>query len=144
MQWKRREGLALLKRNKGRDPNRYAFGSLRKQILDRDGYMCRYCEEPLTDVTAMIDHVLPWHLGGATHPGNLVTCCSLCNASKLGSTEVAEEIFNCETPEEADAVLEYFGKLWNDEWLDGQDLRMADHYDFMLLDSFEYRLRSPY
>lgn len=35
---------------------------------------------------ANVDHVVPWRLGGATSPDNLVTACWSCNCGKAGYT----------------------------------------------------------
>lgn len=51
---------------------------LRKEILDRDGNVCRYCGGPATAV----DHVHAWSLGGSDDPSNLVACCRRCNSKK--------------------------------------------------------------
>lgn len=52
---------------------------VRKIIIKRDGYVCRYCGEKLTTETHTIDHVLPRSKGGTEHPNNLVMCCTWCN-----------------------------------------------------------------
>lgn len=64
------------------DPVRYAPPIMREYILKRDHFTCRYCESPVTNKTANIDHVRPWKLGGRTIESNLVTCCQPCNARK--------------------------------------------------------------
>jgi hypothetical protein len=60
--------------------------SLRYTILERDGFVCRYCghadEKHLT-----IDHVIPTSRGG--HPSkkaNLVSACFKCNQRKANQT----------------------------------------------------------
>lgn len=60
---------------------RYAPSWLRKQVLERDAYACRYCKRPVTNATANIDHVKPWPYG-MTELSNLVTCCRDCNRDK--------------------------------------------------------------
>ena len=58
-----------------RQPNE----ELRKQINERDGYACVYCE---ATTELVIDHVIPFHGGGATQISNLVTSCATCNSNK--------------------------------------------------------------
>lgn len=60
---------------------RFAPGWLRKQVLERDAYRCRYCKRPVTDATANMDHVKPWPYG-MTELANLVACCRDCNRKK--------------------------------------------------------------
>jgi hypothetical protein len=64
------------------DERRYADSLMRFKVLQRDGYRCRYCGEPVTDETANIDHVHPWLRGGRTKMANLVTACQECNKRK--------------------------------------------------------------
>jgi hypothetical protein len=92
-----------------RDPS----PTLATQVLQRDGYHCRYCGLAVIprDVLvafgklvgghsfptgrrnedrhgaalaawAQVDHVVPYRLGGATMPENLVTACWACNYGK--------------------------------------------------------------
>jgi 5-methylcytosine-specific restriction endonuclease McrA len=56
----------------------------RVRIYARDGWRCVWCQrhastlsEPLT-----LDHFLPRALGGGNEPGNLLTCCYRCNATR--------------------------------------------------------------
>ena len=63
--------------------NRYAPLELRKSILHRDGYTCRYCGASVTDENANIDHVVAWPQG-MTVRLNLVTACRPCNQAKGG------------------------------------------------------------
>jgi len=55
---------------------------LRKQVLERDNYVCRYCSQRAQ--TLDIDHVIPVNQGGPTILSNLVTACSSCNRKKAG------------------------------------------------------------
>jgi 5-methylcytosine-specific restriction endonuclease McrA len=52
---------------------------VRKIIIKRDGFICRYCGAELTFETHTIDHVLPVASGGDENPKNLVMCCEWCN-----------------------------------------------------------------
>lgn len=63
---------------------REATPLLRREVMERDAYRCRYCGRPATE----LDHELPWSRGGLTHAGNLVAACFLCNHSKGDKTPV--------------------------------------------------------
>lgn len=52
---------------------------VRKLIIKRDGFVCRYCGAELTYETHTIDHVIPASKGGTENPRNLVMCCVTCN-----------------------------------------------------------------
>ena len=53
----------------------------RAEVLDRDGWLCRYCGQPANSV----DHVVPLAEGGARlDPTNLVACCLRCNSKRGG------------------------------------------------------------
>ena len=64
------------------DPCRYASKCMRRKVLVRDNYKCRYCDCSVTGKEANIDHVKPWRDGGRTSFDNLVTCCRNCNKAK--------------------------------------------------------------
>jgi hypothetical protein len=53
---------------------------VREQVLQRDGYRCRYCGN--TSGPFHMDHVYPCSKGGETSINNLVTACPLCNVKK--------------------------------------------------------------
>lgn len=59
---------------------------LRFQILERDGFKCKYCGKgPPWQVSSLeleIDHVVSWADGGRTVPENLITSCRDCNRGK--------------------------------------------------------------
>jgi len=50
----------------------------RKRILQRDNYICVYCNAEATQV----DHVIPRAKGGTHDMDNLVACCAACNSRK--------------------------------------------------------------
>lgn len=56
--------------------------SLRKQVYERDGGVCRYCEEAVSWENYQCDHVTPRSKGGADTIENLATSCSRCNREK--------------------------------------------------------------
>lgn len=51
------------------------------------GYRCHYCSIPLTQVTAVKEHLTPLCRGGANHIDNIVPSCALCNQMKAWRTE---------------------------------------------------------
>lgn len=58
--------------------------SLRRQVLERDMYRCRYCG---THIDLSLHHVLPESRGGEETLENLVTACTPCN-SRIGTNVV--------------------------------------------------------
>ena len=55
---------------------RYIPVAIRREVMERDGGVCRYCGAAATDC----DHVYPWSNGGTNHPTNLVAACERCNS----------------------------------------------------------------
>lgn len=64
----------------------YSDPELRRQLFERDNWICRYCGEVVTEHNATLDHVTPVSKGGADLPENLATACMLCNSIKAGKT----------------------------------------------------------
>lgn len=64
---------------------------MRREMLERDGHQCRYCDST-EDLTA--DHIIPVSRGGPTTIENLATACRPCNSRK-----------GARTPEEANMKL---------------------------------------
>lgn len=62
-----------------------SWRAVRSAVLERDGYVCRFCGQPANTV----DHVVPRHAGGTDSPNNLVAACGPCNSAK-GTKSVAE------------------------------------------------------
>ncbi len=62
-------------------PDFEPWKSIRKRILERDGYKCAYCGENATHV----DHIVPVCDGGSYEDDNLVAACKNCNALKSSS-----------------------------------------------------------
>ena len=61
---------------KGRDPVRFAPTALKKKVMQAGGWLCHWCERPLTMETGNADHSpLPWNKGGRTVMENLVAAC---------------------------------------------------------------------
>lgn len=52
---------------------------LRRLVLARDGYRCRWCGSPYE---LEIDHMHPYSRGGSNHPSNLQVLCGPCNRHK--------------------------------------------------------------
>lgn len=71
---------------KSKDPrDSRQWRTLRKRILERDGYTCMYCGQPADTV----DHVLPVskHPDLAMNQDNLVSACKRCNSRKGSRSE---------------------------------------------------------
>lgn len=58
----------------------------KKYILSRDGMICQYCSQRLTNLTSSVDHVTPISYFDKREDGNtwdnLVACCIPCNIKK--------------------------------------------------------------
>lgn len=55
-----------------------AWREIRLRILERDSYLCAYCQAEATQV----DHIIPRASGGTDEPSNLVAACGPCNLRK--------------------------------------------------------------
>jgi 5-methylcytosine-specific restriction endonuclease McrA len=60
---------------------------IRKQVIERDGYHCVYCDDDLRDQEIHLDHVIPESQGGPTTVSNLQVTCRRCNTAKGVLTE---------------------------------------------------------
>lgn len=58
----------------------------RKEIFERDKYICHYCGEKVTPENATLDHLTPQQKGGKHTKENLKTSCLVCNSIKSGKT----------------------------------------------------------
>jgi 5-methylcytosine-specific restriction protein A len=69
----------------------WQWEQLRRRILERDSWRCRYCgcvlERGLVflDASATVDHVKPKAEGGTDEESNLVACCRRCQQRKASS-----------------------------------------------------------
>ncbi len=71
------------KRKRKRRARGQLSAALRFQVLERDGFACRYCgRAPADGVQLHVDHVLPVSSGGGDDLGNLLTSCADCNLGK--------------------------------------------------------------
>lgn len=61
--------------------------NIRRQVIERDGYYCVYCDEDLRDAEIHLDHVIPESKGGLTTVDNLQVTCRRCNTAKGTLTE---------------------------------------------------------
>lgn len=68
--------------------------NIRRQVIERDGLRCVYCDEDLSDAEVHLDHVVPESKGGPTTVGNLQVTCRRCNTSKgiLSESEFTEQL----------------------------------------------------
>lgn len=60
---------------------------IRRQVIERDGYHCVYCDEDLRNSEIHLDHVIPESQGGPTTYDNLQVTCRKCNLAKGILTE---------------------------------------------------------
>ena len=111
---------------------------LRFEILNRDGFRCRYCGVTADDEQLRVDHVIPVTLGGSDDPTNLVASCEPCNTGKASShpdapivANVAEDAVRwamaireagrlrmIELDADAERISQ-FDKVWNGWWTGG-------------------------
>ena len=57
--------------------------SIRKTILERDDYICQYCDKKMEPgANATVDHVVAFSNGGTADASNLVAACRSCNSRK--------------------------------------------------------------
>jgi len=76
-------GLALSSR-RGDPRLSRDYKRVRLQVLARDEWICRYCQQDATTV----DHIIPIHKGGdPVALDNLVAACRSCNSSKGSRSE---------------------------------------------------------
>jgi len=58
----------------------------RKELFERDKWVCHYCGEIVTEENATLDHLTPQCKGGKHTKENLKTSCLICNSIKSGKT----------------------------------------------------------
>lgn len=64
----------------------YRDPELRRSLLERDHWTCKYCGETVTESNATLDHIIPVSRGGTNTQDNLATACLLCNSLKSGKS----------------------------------------------------------
>lgn len=75
--------IADLRENKPRVYQTIFWKKLRKQILNRDGWMCVECKRRgKISPASEVDHIIPVFLGGKHCPDNLQSLCHLCHVKK--------------------------------------------------------------
>lgn len=52
---------------------------IRQRVLDRDGYICCYCNQTLIDNLVTLDHIIPDSQDGTFNATNLTIACGPCN-----------------------------------------------------------------
>lgn len=57
-------------------------GTLRRQVIERDGFVCGLCLEPVEADDIHIDHIRPRSLGGGDDLANLQVAHRACNLRK--------------------------------------------------------------
>lgn len=70
----------LNSRNSHKWPRQYQ--KYKTFLVERDGLVCHYCDQPMDYDDAQIDHVVPRVRGGSDAPINLVLACPSCNHIK--------------------------------------------------------------
>ena len=67
-----------------RDLTDQEWAELSRQVIERDGWICSYCDidTSISDVRHAIDHVYPLSRGGTNELDNLCMSCQPCNSSK--------------------------------------------------------------
>ena len=68
--------------------------TIREAVLERDGYVCAMCQQPVEGRDATVDHIVPAALTGqpVNALSNLRTLCRSCN-SKKGSKTIQRQAF---------------------------------------------------
>ncbi len=64
----------------------FTDSSKRLAVLERDGWICQYCGERVTQENATLDHYVPQSKGGTHAKANLRTACHACNSIKSGKS----------------------------------------------------------
>lgn len=58
----------------------------RKELYERDQWICQYCGEKVSVENITLDHLIPRHAGGSNKKENLRTACLMCNSIKSGKS----------------------------------------------------------
>lgn len=68
---------------------------LRRLVLRRDGWRCRWCGISIAESWLQVDHVIPWSAGGSDRTDNLRALCEPCNrerGNRWGDVDAARPI----------------------------------------------------
>lgn len=57
-------------------------GHVQQKVWVADGFVCRYCGQPMGKVQLTIDHFTPLELGGKNDTSNYISACRRCNKDK--------------------------------------------------------------
>jgi hypothetical protein len=68
------------------EENYYNDEEKRKELYERDHWICQYCGEKVSAENITLDHFIPRHSGGSNKKENLRTSCLMCNSVKSGKT----------------------------------------------------------
>lgn len=101
----------------------------RYEVLNRDGFACRYCHE--TDVALTLDHVIPVALGGSDKPDNLVAACQPCNAGKASTNPDGQTV-----EQVTDDALRWAGAMKKAAEIIAARDRDADEFVTVLIDNW--------
>jgi hypothetical protein len=82
------EKLAIVPKEKEEDY--FTNPEKRKELFERDKWICHYCGEKVTEENATLDHLIPQCKGGKHTKSNLKTSCLVCNSIKSG--KIYEEV----------------------------------------------------
>jgi hypothetical protein len=72
----------MAKKKPSRVARKAILPSVRWDVMQRDGFKCRYCGRGCLDVELTIDHIISVHHGGVDDFFNLITACKECNYGK--------------------------------------------------------------
>ncbi len=64
----------------------YTNPEKRREIFERDKYICFYCGDKVTPENSTLDHLVPQSKDGKHTKENLKTSCLICNSIKSGKT----------------------------------------------------------
>ena len=68
------------------DEDYFTNSEKRKDVFNRDKFICQYCGDKVNPLNATLDHFIPQHQGGKHNKDNLRTCCLTCNSIKSGKS----------------------------------------------------------
>lgn len=78
------EKLAIIPEEKEEDY--FTNPKKRRELFERDKWICHYCGEKVTEQNVTLDHLTPQYKGGKHIKSNLKTSCLICNSIKSGKT----------------------------------------------------------